>query len=62
MAELDGKLALITGGTSGLGLAMAHAFGREGARIVITGRNRELGGRAEEELRTAGRDAVFLAA
>ncbi|MEP7060556.1 MAG: SDR family oxidoreductase [Actinomycetota bacterium] len=62
MAELDGKLALITGGTSGLGLAMARAFGREGARVVITGRNRDLGAAAEGELRQAGRDALFLAA
>ena len=62
MGELDGKLALITGGTSGLGLAMAHAFCREGARVVITGRDQKLGGAAESELRSAGRDAVFLAA
>jgi len=62
MGELHGKLALITGGTSGLGLAMAHAFGREGARVVITGRNPTIGTAAESELRSAGRDATFLAA
>ena len=62
MTALDGKLALITGGTSGLGLAMAHAFCREGARVVITGRNRDLGSAAESELRSAGRDATFFAA
>ncbi|MEA2558408.1 MAG: meso-butanediol dehydrogenase / (S,S)-butanediol dehydrogenase / diacetyl reductase [Actinomycetota bacterium] len=62
MGDLDGKLALITGGTSGLGLAMAHAFGREGARVIITGRNPKLGNEAQAELRAAGRDASFLAA
>jgi NAD(P)-dependent dehydrogenase (short-subunit alcohol dehydrogenase family) len=59
--ELDGNRALITGGTTGLGLAMAGAFLRERARVVITGRNEELGKRAEEELRPNG-DARFLRA
>jgi NAD(P)-dependent dehydrogenase (short-subunit alcohol dehydrogenase family) len=52
--RLDGKLALVTGGTTGIGLAIASRFLREGASVVITGRNRELGRQAEEELRSAG--------
>ncbi len=59
MALLDGKRALITGGTTGLGLAIAERFLSEGARVVITGRDRELGARAEQAL---GRDTHFLAA
>lgn len=38
---LKGRHALITGGTSGIGLAMANAFVQHGARVVITGRSEE---------------------
>ena len=38
MGELDGKIAVITGGTSGLGLATAERFVAEGAYVFITGR------------------------
>jgi NAD(P)-dependent dehydrogenase (short-subunit alcohol dehydrogenase family) len=46
MAKLDGKISLVTGGTSGIGLAAAHALAKEGAHVYITGRR-------EPELTTA---------
>jgi NAD(P)-dependent dehydrogenase (short-subunit alcohol dehydrogenase family) len=43
---LDGRAVIITGGTSGVGLATAHQFAAEGARIALIGRNAERGRKA----------------
>jgi NAD(P)-dependent dehydrogenase (short-subunit alcohol dehydrogenase family) len=59
MGLLEGKRALVTGGTTGLGLAIARRFLREGARVVITGRDRGLGEHAGQVL---GPGARFVAA
>ena len=59
--RLQGKDVLVTGGTTGLGFAIAERFLHEGARVVVTGRNQELGLRAEAALRDAGQ-SWFVAA
>jgi NAD(P)-dependent dehydrogenase (short-subunit alcohol dehydrogenase family) len=59
--RLQGKRALVTGGTTGIGFAIAERFLREGARVVVTGRDQELGQRAQAALRDVGQ-SWFLAA
>jgi len=57
MARLTGKTALITGGTTGIGLATARRFLQEGARLAITGHNE---GTLAEARQTLGRDVLVL--
>ena len=58
--RLRGKVALITGGTSGIGKATAVLFSQEGARVAITGRNQERGQEVVSTIEQAGGKAIFL--
>ena len=60
MGELDGRVACITGGTRGIGRAIAEAFVSEGANVVITGRSVDKGKQALDEMQ-AGDAAHFVA-
>src|SRR5881398_3176926 len=50
MGKLSGKIAVVTGGTTGIGLATARLFAAEGAKVVVTGRNAQTLAAAREEL------------
>ena len=59
---IDGRVAIVTASSAGLGLASARALASEGSRLVICSRSEERVRRAEEELRGAGADVLALTA
>ncbi len=60
--DLTGQVALVTGGSRGLGLQMAHALGEAGARIMLSSRKAEDLEVSVAELKKAGIDAQYIAA
>jgi len=60
--RLRDRVAVITGGTSGIGEATALLFANEGGRVAITGRNSDRGAGVVERIKQLGRDALFLRA
>ena len=60
--DLSGKTALVTGGSRGLGLQMAHALGEAGAKIMLSSRKADDLKEAAAELKAAGIDADWIAA
>lgn len=62
MSALEGKVALVTGATSGIGEAVAHELARCGAAVVAVGRRSERGEAVVEAIRSAGGEASFVRA
>src|SRR5579859_6183947 len=58
---MQGKVVLITGGSSGIGRAAALLFARRGARVVIAARGADRGARVVREIESARGTAVFVA-
>ena len=59
MGRLEGKVAVVTGGNSGIGLATAKRFQAEGARVAISGRSRKT---LDEAVETIGNDVLAIQA
>ena len=62
MSRFTSKVALVTGGTSGIGAVTALAFAKEGAKVVVSGRREKEGLAVVEEITKAGGVAHFVQA
>jgi len=62
LSRLKNKVAIITGGASGMGRASSLLFASEGARVVIVDRNDAMGKEVEDEIRAKGHNACYIKA
>jgi NAD(P)-dependent dehydrogenase (short-subunit alcohol dehydrogenase family) len=62
MGNLDDRVAVVTGGATGIGLATARRLAADGATVVIAGRSATRGEAAAEAIRAAGGQAMFILA
>lgn len=62
MGRLDGKVAIITGSTSGMGRASAELFAKEGAKVVVVGRNEGRANEVVDTIKAEGGEAIYVIA
>ena len=62
MGKLDGKVAIVTGSTSGMGRDSAKLFAEEGAKVVVTGRNEERAKAVVDDIKSEGNEAIYVIA
>ena len=60
MKRFEGKVAIITGAGSGIGLRIAHSFAAEGAKVVVADINKASGEHSIEEIAAAGGEAISV--
>jgi NAD(P)-dependent dehydrogenase (short-subunit alcohol dehydrogenase family) len=60
MTIFSGKVAIVTGGTSGIGRAAAIAYARQGAKVVVAGRRSIEGEETVKQIKDLGREALFI--
>ncbi|GAF96728.1 unnamed protein product, partial [marine sediment metagenome] len=58
--KLKGKIAIVTGATKGIGVAIAKEYALEGAKVVLAGRTEELGQKVVDEIQQNGGDAIMV--
>ena len=58
--KLKNKVAIVTGSTSGMGRATAVLFAREGAKVVISGRNEERAKEIVNQIKSEGFEAMYV--
>lgn len=60
LKRLENKVIVISGGTKGVGRAVAEEFGRQGAKVVIGGRDKEAASKIIRTIKTYGSEAIFV--